>query len=79
MKESALEKAKRCVDSIVADWNKTSLSDLEKWSIEEFMIWGIGHMALYFLNFNDYHKFKQYVYDKYGYNLGGVGDINEEE
>ena len=67
-----LDKAKSCVDQIVTDWNKTTLSDIEKWSTEELMIWGIVKMALYFLNFNDYNKLKQYIYDKYGYNVGGV-------
>lgn len=67
-----LEKAKACVDQEVKEWNKTSLSFIEKDSIEQHMIWGIVKMALYFLNFDDYCRLKQYIYDEYGYNVGGV-------
>lgn len=66
------ERAKACVDKTVKDWNRTNLSDLEKWSREEFIIWGEVNMALRFLNFNDYNRLKQYIYDEYGYNVGGV-------
>ncbi len=67
-----LEKAKACVDKEVKEWNKTSLSFIEKDSIEQHMIWGIVEMAMYFLNFDDYCKLKQYIYDEYGYNVGGA-------
>ena len=67
-----LDRAKECVDQTVESWNRTTLSDLEKWSTEELIIWGIVKMALRFLNFNDYNKLKQYIYDEYGYNVGGV-------
>lgn len=70
-----LEKAKACVDQTVKDWNKTNLSDLEKWSTEQLIIWGIVKMALRFLNFDDYNKLKQYIYDEYGYNVGGASKI----
>ena len=66
------DRAKKCIDKCVTDWDKTTLSDIEKWSMEQYIIWGMVDMALYFLNFNDYNKLKQYIYDKYGYNLGGV-------
>ena len=73
-------KAKQCVDSLVTNWNKTKLSDIEKWSIEELMIWGALHMALYMLNTDDYFKLKEYIWQTYGYNAGGTsGDLREEK
>ena len=74
----ALDKAKACVDQCVRDWGKTTLSDLELYSREMFIIWGMTDMALRFLNFNDYNAFKEYVYQEYGCNLGGTtGDYAE--
>ena len=71
-----LERLKKAVDQTVNDWNKTRLNDIEKWSTEELIIWGIVKAALYVLNFDDYDKLKQYIYDKYGYNVGGVNTQN---
>lgn len=67
-----LEKAKKCVDSEVKGWNKTTLSDLEKYALEKYIVWGILDLALYLLTNEDYQKLKQYIYDAYGYNVGGV-------
>ena len=64
-----LERAKKCVDQTVKDWNKTTLSDIEKWSLEEHIIWGIVHMALFFLDFNDYEALKEYIWTEYGYDV----------
>lgn len=69
---SNYEKAKKCIDQFVHDWNKTTLCDLEKWSTEEILIQGAAHMALYFLDFSDYHRLKEYVYAEYGYDIGGI-------
>ena len=75
-----LERAKSCIDQIVKDWNRTNLSDLEKWSMEEFIIWGAVHMALYMLSNDDYQELKEYIYQEYGYNIGGTsGDMYERE
>ena len=73
-----LTRAKKCVDSLVTDWNKTNLTDIEKWSIEEFMIWGVLHLSLYMLNFNDYNELKEYIWTEYGYNPGGTSGDYEE-
>lgn len=73
MKESQkLKDAKRCVDNTVRDWNKTRLSDIEKWSIEQGIIWGIVKLALYMLDFNEYNALKEYIWTEYGYNVGGT-------
>lgn len=68
----ALERAKKCIDSFVTDWGKTNICDLEKHYIPMWQIWGAVHMAMYYLSFNDYNALKQYIYDKYGYDCGGV-------
>lgn len=73
-----LKDCKKCVDSTVADWNKTNLTDIEKWSTEELIIWGITKLALYMLNFEEYCALKEYIWTEYGYNVGGTsGDIYE--
>lgn len=73
-----LADAKKCVDSLVAGWNKTNLTDIEKWSIEELMIWGVLHLALYMLNLNDYNELKEYIWTEYGYNPGGTSGDYEK-
>lgn len=71
-------KAKSCIDKIVADWDKTTLNDLEKYSRKMFIIWGAVDMALYMLNFDEYNELKEYIYQRYGYNIGGTsGDFKE--
>lgn len=67
-----LSRAKDCVDQIVSQWNRTNLTDIEKWSIEELEIWGVFDLALYLLSQPDYQKLKNYVYTEYGYNVGGA-------
>jgi len=69
---SAYERAKSVIDQTVKDWDQTILSDLEKWHKEWWLVHGMVHMALVFLNFDDYNRLKQYVYDEYGFNCGGV-------
>lgn len=77
-KESeALQKFKKCVDQCVHDWNRTTLSDIEKWSYEEWFIWGVAHTAIYFLSFDEYHKFINYIKDTYGYNI--QSDIEDDD
>lgn len=72
-------KAKSCIDKIVADWNKTDLSDLEKYSREMYIIWGAVDMALYMLSLDEYNALKEYIYQRYGYNIGGTsGDFKQE-
>lgn len=80
MKESQkLKDCKKCVDSTVKDWNKTNLSDLEKWSREEGIIWGIVKLALYMLNLDEYNALKEYIWTEYGFNVGGTsGDKYEK-
>lgn len=67
-----LQKAIDCVDNEVPRWNRTQLTDLEKWSYERLIIWGIVDLALYILTPKDYQALKQYIYDEYGYNVGGA-------
>lgn len=72
------EKAKGCVDKEVRNWNKTSLTDIEVYIQLKYIIWGIMELAMYILNFEDYNKLKQYIYDEYGYNVGGVAEEKEQ-
>lgn len=74
---TSLDRAKKCMDQFVTDWDKTNLSDMEKWFTGEWLIQGAAHMALYFLDFNDYYKLKQYVYEKYRYDIGGMKGAEE--
>lgn len=76
---SKYESAKSLIDQEVKNWNRTTLSDLEKYHREWWIVHGMVHMALAFLNFDDYHKLKQYVYDEYGFNVGGVYADKEDE
>ena len=70
--KSAYNRAKSVIDQTVKDWNKTTLTDIEKWHVEWWKVNGMIHMALVFLNFEDYNRLKQYVYDEYGFNVGGI-------
>ena len=67
-----LKLSKECVDQVVNSWNRTQLTDIEKWSIEEGIIWGIFDLALYLLSQNDYQELKNYVLNQYGHNVGGA-------
>ncbi len=67
-----LQSSKACVDQIVNTWNRTYLTDIEKWSTEELIIWGVFDLALFLLSQSDYQKLKDYVWQKYGYNVGGA-------
>ena len=66
------EKCKQCIDSVYISWDKTKLSTKEKRTIEEYEVWGIVKLALYILNNKEYDQLKQYIYDKHGYDPGGV-------
>ena len=79
-KESqTLVKCKKCVDNEVKQWNRTTLSDLEKYALERYIIWGIVQLALYMLSFDEYNAFKEYIWTEYGFNVGGTsGDKLED-
>jgi hypothetical protein len=76
-----LERCKKCVDSEFTNWEKTRLSSAEKRETEEYIAWGIVHLALYILPTEEYFEFKKYIYDKHGYDAGGVtdGQVSIEE
>ena len=71
------EKAKAAVDQCVKTWNKTTLTDIEKYHYEWWLILGMVKMALRFLSINDYQELKQYIWERYGFNVGGVYDRNK--
>lgn len=72
------DRAKACIDQIVTSWDKTTLCDLEKYSREMYIIWGAVDMALYMLSFDEYNALKEYIYQRYGYNVGGTsGDFKD--
>lgn len=73
MKDSEkLAGSKACVDGLVTSWRKTNLTDIEEWSLEEAMIWGVFKLALYLLPTSDYQKLKNYVLEEYGHDVGGA-------
>lgn len=76
---SALDHAKLCIDSFVKSWGRTEISDLEKYYIPMYEIWGAVHMAMYMLDFDDYNKLKKYIYDTYGYDCGGVRGTYDDD
>lgn len=65
----ALIRAKKCIDQTVKQWNCTTLSDLEKYCREWWLVEGEFRMALYFFNTDDYFKLKQYILDEYGFKV----------
>ena len=52
-----LERCKKCVDSEFINWEKTKLSSAEKREIEEYIAWGIVHLALYILPTEEYFEY----------------------
>ena len=73
------ERAKACVDNCVKQWNRTELSDLEKWSRESWLVYGMVDAFLYFLDTDEYNDIKEYIWQTYGFNVGGTsGDMMED-
>lgn len=62
------ERLKKAVDTEVLQWNKTELSDLEKYERSVYYIGGIRRSALFLLPTDLYLKFSQYLTDTYGVN-----------
>ena len=71
-KESTLDKFKACVDQCVRSWNRTKLTDLEKWGTERLIVWGIVDAGFFVLSTNDYQRLKDYIWQEYGFNVGGA-------
>lgn len=66
------QKAKAAVDQTVKQWNKTNLSSFEKYYREWWIVQGMVKAFLYFLNFDEYNEIKEYIYQTYGFNVGGT-------
>lgn len=64
---SNLDKAKKCIKQIVDEWNRTTLSDIEKWGVEAQLIHGVFHLALYILSEKEYNDLKKWTKDEYGF------------
>ena len=73
------ERAKKAVDQVVKDWNKTTLSDIEKYMIEWWQIHGMVHAFMYFLDFDEYNDIKEYIWQEYGFNVGGTSGDGVKE
>lgn len=67
MKDSNLDRLKACIDQTVSAWNRTKLTEIEKYSREQMIIWGIFDAALFVLSSNDYEKLKEYTKENYGF------------
>lgn len=75
------ERLKAAADTEVEQWNKTRLSDIEKYQLSVYYLGGICRAALFTLPTDLYLKFSSYLDDKYGiknnnrtfddYDLGG--------
>lgn len=66
------QKAKAAIDQIVKQWDRTTLSDLEKYCRESWIVYGMVHAFLYYLDFGEYNEIKEYIYQTYGFNVGGT-------
>lgn len=66
-----------CIRNNVRNWNKTTLTDIEKYSVEMYIVWGIVDAALYILSLDDYQALKDWVLQEYGYNVGGANGVCE--
>lgn len=60
-------KCQKCITQIVTDWNKTTLSDIEKWGLEAQLLHGVFHLAMYILETDEYFKLKIWCEDEYGF------------
>lgn len=70
-----LEKCKACVDQTFIEWDKCNkMPKDERRSTAEHIVWGIVHLALYLLDFDEYNTFKRYIYEQHGYDAGGASD-----
>lgn len=64
---SDLEKIKKCIKDTVNNWDKTTLTDIEKWSVEKQLVSGIARCALYILPEKEYQKLRLWTIDNYGF------------
>lgn len=71
-------KLQDCIRNKVKNWNKTTLTDIEKYCTEMYIIWGIIDAALYILPLDDYQALKDWVLEEYGYNVGGAFKKDEK-
>ena len=65
------ERLKAAADTEVEQWNKTRLSDIEKYQLSVYYLGGICRAALFVLPTDLYLKFASYLDDKYGYEIKG--------
>lgn len=72
------DRAKACVDNCVKQWNRTNLSDLEKYGRETWLVYGMVDAFLYFLSTDEYNDIKEYIWQTYGFNVGGTSGDYEE-
>lgn len=72
------ERLKDCVSNTVNSWNRTTLTDIEKYSVEMYIVWGIVDAALYILPLNEYQALKDFILSEYGYNVGGAIKKDEQ-
>lgn len=74
------DKAKSAVDQTVKEWGQTTLSDIEKYMREWWLIHGMCRAFLRFLSFDEYNDIKEYIWQQYGLNVGGTsGDFTKKE
>ena len=74
------DKAKSAVDQTVKEWGQTTLSDIEIYMREWWLIHGMCHAFLRFLSFDEYNDIKEYIWQQYGFNVGGTsGDYTKKD
>ena len=72
-------KAQKCITQIATEWNRTTLSDLEKWGTESQLIHGVFALALYILDEKEYNALKEWVEEEYGFHGFGSGTYDEKD
>ena len=74
------DKAKSLIDQTVKTWGKTNLSEIEKYMREWWIVHGMVKAYLLFLSFEEYNDIKEYIWQQYGFNVGGTsGDLTDKD
>ena len=74
-KAEIYKKCQDCIDQKMHHYTgriKNTRAGERSW--EEYVIWGIVDLALFVLPNKEYFEFKRWIYDTYGYDVGGAAD-----
>lgn len=73
------QKCCNCVDGLWFNWKQmkkySNDPDIKRsFTPDENELFGIVKLAMYILKIDEYFDFKRWIYDKYGYDVGGASD-----